>query len=228
MKETIEITMLPTEDELKFGNLCTSIRPNYSNKPLIYGEFENSYKDECKRQYVYITNSQGREPIKSGDYVIDGLGELFGPYEKGDTIDVNGIKGRKIISTNDHKLLKEHDDSVAFPKMRNTGIAQVSQSFLKEFVANPDGEYEVEYEVYCPHPLDTYKCGMEVGCDGDGCNSGKYQLKLNQDNEVNITSVEEKMYTKEQFICKLYEYWGSIHGKNHANHHLLEFLEENL
>jgi hypothetical protein len=31
-------------------------------------------------------------------------------------------------------------------------------------------EIEVEIELICPHPLDTYRCGLQYGCDGDGCN----------------------------------------------------------
>ena len=31
-------------------------------------------------------------------------------------------------------------------------------------------EWDVEIEMVCPHPSDTYRCGMEYGCDADGCN----------------------------------------------------------
>jgi len=31
-------------------------------------------------------------------------------------------------------------------------------------------EIEVEIKLICPHPSDTYVCGMEYGCDADGCN----------------------------------------------------------
>jgi hypothetical protein len=31
-------------------------------------------------------------------------------------------------------------------------------------------EIDVEIELICPHPLDTYRCGLQYGCDGDGCN----------------------------------------------------------
>jgi hypothetical protein len=31
-------------------------------------------------------------------------------------------------------------------------------------------EIEVEIEMQCPHPMDTYRCGLQYGCDGDGCN----------------------------------------------------------
>lgn len=31
-------------------------------------------------------------------------------------------------------------------------------------------EFDVEVEMICPHPEDTYRCGIEYGCDADGCN----------------------------------------------------------
>ena len=31
-------------------------------------------------------------------------------------------------------------------------------------------EWDVEVEMICPHPMDTYRCGLQYGCDGDGCN----------------------------------------------------------
>lgn len=32
-------------------------------------------------------------------------------------------------------------------------------------------EIEVEIEMVCSHPSDTYRCGLEFGCDEDGCNN---------------------------------------------------------
>lgn len=31
-------------------------------------------------------------------------------------------------------------------------------------------EWGVEIEMICPHPEDTYVCGIQYGCDEDGCN----------------------------------------------------------
>ena len=31
-------------------------------------------------------------------------------------------------------------------------------------------EWDVEIDMICPHPIDTYRCGLQYGCDGDGCN----------------------------------------------------------
>jgi len=32
-------------------------------------------------------------------------------------------------------------------------------------------EWDVEIEMICPHPEDTYVCGIQYGCDEDGCNN---------------------------------------------------------
>lgn len=34
-------------------------------------------------------------------------------------------------------------------------------------------EWDVEIEMICPHPEDTYVCGIQYGCDEDGCNHPK-------------------------------------------------------
>lgn len=33
-----------------------------------------------------------------------------------------------------------------------------------------ENEWDVEIEMICPHPSDTYRCGIQYGCDEDGCN----------------------------------------------------------
>lgn len=41
---------------------------------------------------------------------------------------------------------------------------------LKDWESLQPKEWEVEIEMICPHPMDTYVCGMQYGCDEDGCN----------------------------------------------------------
>ena len=31
-------------------------------------------------------------------------------------------------------------------------------------------EWDVKIEMICPHPMDTYRCGLQYGCDEYGCN----------------------------------------------------------
>jgi len=42
-------------------------------------------------------------------------------------------------------------------------------------------EIEVEIEMVCPHPSDTYRCGLEFGCDEDGCNNPNQIPYLDKD-----------------------------------------------
>jgi hypothetical protein len=43
------------------------------------------------------------------------------------------------------------------------------EQLINSFGGQPT-EIEVEIEMICPHPMDTYRCGLQYGCDGDGCN----------------------------------------------------------
>ena len=44
------------------------------------------------------------------------------------------------------------------------------KGYLKRHVTQQN-EWEVEIEMICPHPEDTYVCGIQYGCDEDGCNN---------------------------------------------------------
>jgi|TARA_R110000851_G_scaffold56073_7_gene131248 hypothetical protein len=116
---------------------------------------------------------------------------------------------RKIIATDDPKLYRKKvyrisDKGETLPQdERGTyewvkHIPQPQQSFIEEFVANPDGEWEVEYEIQVRantgisqyENWTTVSSLLAYGLTGV---ERKNILKLNQDNEVTITSVEEKM-----------------------------------
>tara|TARA_R110000851_G_scaffold280281_1_gene433591 strand:+ start:734 stop:1417 length:684 start_codon:yes stop_codon:yes gene_type:complete len=186
-KEPIKVVMLPTEKVFD-KNINSQIVIH--NGTLKFCQSGGMLK-ESEPQHLYITVSQDVEPIKEGDwcYHINSM-EII-KYPKG------GFPighARKIIATTDSKLLKEHDDSVPIPRMKSTGIAQLQQSFLKEFVANPNGEYEVGYNDTCDVERGQCCCSER---DVD-CELHSLKLKLNQDNTVKITSVEEKMYSLKQ------------------------------
>lgn len=42
-------------------------------------------------------------------------------------------------------------------------------------------EWDVEIEMTCPHPEDTYTCGLQYGCDEDGCNHPNQVPYLDKD-----------------------------------------------
>ena len=45
-------------------------------------------------------------------------------------------------------------------------------------------EWDVEIEMICPHPMDTYRCGLQYGCDGDGCNHPEQVPYLDQEGNL--------------------------------------------
>jgi len=195
-KESIKVVMLPTEKATSLwdcgSDLCFDDKATLESVDSIW-----------RPQYVYIIVSQDVDPIKEGDWcyfpeqVKDNLkivqiekfdnSATFVIYGKGRYYDyVN--RGRKIIATTDPKL-KIAD----FPELENTAyrsLPKLQQSFLKEYVANSDGEFEVEYERQSNNG--EWK---DVLLPSEWGDSNPTRLKLNQDNTVNITSVKEKMYS---------------------------------
>ena len=188
MKHKIEAVILPTED-------ITDIIYNDSLDILVY----KSHKDfsdygvqnnkHISYQHLYIIVSQDVESIKEGDWTYDTLNNCIEQVNKS-TVDMINAgmlhnDNRKIIATNDPKLTSIVKQLELEGHSRPSELLpQVQQSFLKEFVAKPDGEYEVEYEEdYDDTPLGKESWNI---------------LKLNKDNTVNITSVKEKIYSKEK------------------------------
>jgi hypothetical protein len=116
MKKKVQVKMLPTDEAPNLGELCMS--PRY-DKPLIFGEFENSYQDECERMNLYFLSD---EEIKEGDWYYeesdDKIWQLDKPYLP------TGSNAKKIVATTDQKLIKD-------------GVAEVKTSLnytLKEVV----------------------------------------------------------------------------------------------
>jgi len=57
-------------------------------------------------------------------------------------------------------------------RFEGKGIAekdwQTFDTYIKESLQQT--EWDVEIKMICPHPEDTYVCGIQYGCDEDGCN----------------------------------------------------------
>jgi hypothetical protein len=195
MKHKIKVEMLPTDGTK--GSVC--IR---HDKPFVLIEGINVIGPDILTThanfYVYITVSQNVEPIKEGETYVRDDGRLI---TRGNTLTA---KGRKVIATDDPKLTITKS-ATGYTETRSRTftstkpIPQVQQSFLKEFVANPNGEYQVEYDEMLDNA--SINQAMTIGMNIDDMTS-ILSLKLNQNNTVNITSLEEKMYSLEELIPK--------------------------
>lgn len=212
MKQSIQVAMLPTEfNNNALIDLFLDGTIKLSNASL--GEKWAEEKGSWQPQHLYVTVSQYVENIKDGDWFIPkghinphkciGFNKINGDIESSNGLCYDISKCRKIIATTNPKLLKEHDDTVPYPKMRSTGIAKVQQSFLKEFISNPDGKWEVEYDDINP------------------------SLFVNQDNTVNITSVKS---TLPPFLYR--NSYGDIligyHGDTDVTEEWNNWIKENL
>ena len=152
---------------------------------------------------LYATVSQDVEAIKEGDWALTNGGIRFvTKLNKDNTFTDDGeisrlppspcchIKNyRKVIATNCAEECQGTCNS----------IKRLSLSSIKEYVSNPDGEFEVEYEV-------------EEYTSGGHQYTKTPTLKINQDNEVGITSVEKKTYSEEEVESILYQYAEDEHG----------------
>ena len=168
LNRKIQVHMLPTEDEVNYGDLCTSAR--YGDKPLLFGQFENSYPEECKKQYLYYTSD---EKPKEGDWVLLNYpsGKEIKQMVKGVVFEnakfinaentEDACNHRKIIGTTDTKLKVKcgniiidcdesgYDGRKQCIKCKGSALLnlpQPSQSFIEAF-CKAGGIYEllVEY-----------------------------------------------------------------------------------
>tara|TARA_B110000495_G_C22943578_1_gene552261 strand:- start:205 stop:921 length:717 start_codon:yes stop_codon:yes gene_type:complete len=196
MKKPIEVVMLPTGLPILKGQLAI-----LDGKTSIYS-FDMKDEHPAEAQYAYVTVSQDVEPIKEGDWLyetdLNTINQAGKEYKSNDN-------DKKIIATTDPRL---EYSVTGYTETRSRTfyekLPQVPQSFIEEFVANPDGEFEIEYE--CQYHTSKEFYGKEakwVTCDVQQFESIKesiptcplrYNLKLNQDNTVNITSVNKCLY----------------------------------
>jgi hypothetical protein len=227
MKHSIKVVMLPTEDGNNnpegFITKCIKEMPRVGETPLSEGTLSLCVNNSIgvleyrKPHYVYITVSQDVEPIKKGDWFFNSQTNRVILAK----VDENVPTSRKIIATDDPKLYDVRENNAPFRRL-SSNPKEIQKLFLKEFVANPDGEWKVEYE----RQWDSLEKDKHYD------NTAKYRLKLNQDNTVNITSVEEKMYSREDMIKlanKVYDTFADKYCSKNAKKHFKEnWIKENL
>tara|TARA_R110000850_G_scaffold90138_5_gene192378 strand:+ start:2733 stop:3482 length:750 start_codon:yes stop_codon:yes gene_type:complete len=215
MKHKVKVVRLPTKDFTDIIIPTKGVGKGVLHLKEYYGNAMLDMGDEY--HHLHATVSQDREPIKEGDWFIwhdSGEPKLFkcigltedthlkvqnslnnttlGTYLKDPNESEYGdwakCYSRKIIATTDSKLLLDMNQTI--------DIAKLQQSFLKEFVANPDGEWEVEYD------------GM-VKAFESFTGIQEYRLKLNQDNTLTPIALKEKMYSRED-INSTFHYGHAI------------------
>ena len=170
--QEVEVVMLATDKAtwpncIWLGRISNHLRldTSYNSKPKSISPID----DSMLPQHLYFLSN---EEIKNGDYVIDSMGELFGPYEKGDII---GKEAKKIIATTDIPL--------QLPQLSKSFI----QAYIKAFNENkPITKVLVEIEGV-----------LEDGNNpliGEFIHKGKFKLKINSSNEITIIELLSKHF----------------------------------
>ena len=57
----------------------------------------------------------------------------------------------------------------------------MDELYSKLFQSLQQNSWNVEIEMICPHPMDTYRCGLQYGCDEGGCNHPEQVPSLDHD-----------------------------------------------
>jgi hypothetical protein len=195
-KEPIKAVMLPAEKESYIGICIKEMSDVKIGELKSFASPVLMSLEYWKPQHLYTTVSQDVEPIKEGDWYyyenkIWNQKECIPKY--------HSLYGRKITATNDPKLINCKNVKIEGAscslnngcKYPSCTIAGIQQSFLKEFAANPNVEFEMEYE---------YVDGLY----SEHGTTRPLLLKLNQDNTVNITSVDNVLANAEIVYRKVY------------------------
>ena len=147
----------------------------YSNWSLLF-DFKESYGntiqlDEVSTFHLYIISD---EEIKEGDYVIDYLNDLYGPYTNGDIIKTEFTKAYKVIATT--------DTSLNFPKTK--------KSFISKYIS----EYN-KYNIITDVMVEYNNNLLDIA--GTGKTILKQYVNINSHNEITIRRVKDS-WTEEE------------------------------
>src|SRR6185369_5305565 len=184
MKKKCQVVMLPTEKASiiqKWGVwLFYDINKKLSNR-----------EPKAIFQQLYILSD---EEIKEGDWILDNR-----PIKENDedanlitkaeyNIDVHPLVKKIIATTNSELWIDPRINQI------HIVIPSIPQSFIEEYIkeynsGNIIKEVMVEYELY-----KSYKFGPNLE------NTGKHFLKLNSDNTIIISKVEEKKYSRDEVL----------------------------
>ena len=102
------------------------------------------------------------------------------------------IKGfQKALSILGDKKFSESNIRIGYSSLLNLEKeeGELSEVFTEKQYRHIDNyiqslqqtEWDVKIEMICPHPMDTYRCGLQYGCDGDGCNHPEQVPYLDSD-----------------------------------------------
>jgi hypothetical protein len=168
----------------KESNYYLSIEENESNSRNFIASTDGMYvehklsKENCDELFGVVdvdnlAEENTEEFIEVFDY-NDGRGNIC-RFNNSHQVQESYIKGfNKAMELTKDKLFTVEDIMKAFEAGYETLESEKTYNehydILIQSLQQPK-EIEVEIKMICPHPSDTYRCGLEFGCDEDGCNN---------------------------------------------------------
>ncbi len=203
--------------------LSTNQKANlYLASKLVLTFVRESIDGESANQHLYILSN---EEIQEGDWVYN---ENIGIFQiLSDSEPISDCK-KVIASTSSLKIR----DSFKVSSLESTysNLPTISRDFIEEYVkefnkGNQITEVMVEYEeILTDKILTSHTTGTEYY-------ERKKVLKLNNQNEISISKVETKMYSRKEVIelCKSSYEAGSNHSDGiYSPIDLNDWIKENL
>jgi len=125
----------------------------------------------CALGLLSLKNCQAIERGYDLDELVKGFIERTG-YHDFDSYSYK-LGFQKALELMGDKKFSEEDIRKALTKgyLMKFNPSDEYQKTLSDFIQSlQQTEWDVIVEMICPHPMDTYRCGLQYGCDGDGCN----------------------------------------------------------
>jgi len=219
MKKEIMVVMLPTKDATN-GCILKYRCDNLEYKSPAHGFTQEYLKSiEAKSYHSYVTVSQEIEPIKEGDWILYDVsgykssfnGAKWALGKVNDISEVGKANAHYGIDYYDGDPFYETPQKVAWhadeclkiivtTDKKLTGVSQLQQSFVEEYCKRGGvGKVMAEYYSDCVCHLegDNHRVVPITGTTCMHCGESILEkLKLNQDNTINISFIEEKMYSE--------------------------------
>jgi len=218
MKLQATVVMLPTEAIgaiIKGGNL------SYNEKSTSLSIINKNCSYKYTLCHLYITVSQEVEPIKEGDWLYDPIKNRVGKTTKdSDFVWINKVDTiRKIIATTDKLKI---GNWVGHHSSDEKYLPQIHLMFINEY-CRKGGIDKVIVEYGLPQEVkDRLIAGILIKAD-----ETDWVPKLNPDNTINISSIEEKMYSRAELLL-VWKHLSEQGWGEYSEESFDEWIKENL
>lgn len=178
MYKKCKVVILPTNEKATVKDIVIS--PRYKGLIQLFGSFENSYKDECKVQHLFVISD---DEIKIGDWFMNRQYMIETNQKEYEIWLCGDVKP----NSDPHKIIASTDSSL--------NISALHPSFIEEYIqryndGNPIKDVMVEYEDKLHYEDTIYQ------------DSNKLTPKINPDNTITIKEVKDS-WNRDEVITLL-------------------------